>query len=408
MSVSVMVWNMRGQPLMPTTPQKARKLLKQQKAKVIQRLPFMIQLLYATGENTQAVELGLDPGYKKSGFSVRTAQKELLAGEVHFRRDVSQKLTARRMYRKTRRSNKTRYRPPRFDNRRRAKGWLAPSIQHKLDSHLRFVQKLQAMLPITRITVEVGTFDPQKLQNPEIKGVEYQQGELAGYEVREYLLHKWGRTCAYCGKTNLPVEIDHMIPKSRGGSDRVSNLTLSCRPCNQKKGNQTAAEFGYPQLQAKAEKPLKAVPFMNLVRLRLAETLGSEQTWGYLTKYQRTQLGLPKSHVQDAFVIAGGTTQVRSCPFRIQQVRRNNRSLQKNRKGFKPAIRRQRYPYQPYDLIAYNNRIYRVKGTHNKGERVIVAAYPKNKSLNVNKIELVKYGKGFQFLTSIPPPAKAR
>ncbi|MHA2496587.1 MAG: RNA-guided endonuclease IscB, partial [Candidatus Hodarchaeales archaeon] len=265
MSVSVMVLNMREQPLMPTTPQKARKLLKQQKGKVVQRLPFIIQLLYATGENTQDVELGLDPGYSQSGFSAITAQKELIAGEVQFRKDVSKKLTERRMYRQTRRANKTRYRPPRFDNRRRAKSWLAPSIQHKLDSHLRLVEILQTMLPITRITVELGTFDPQKLQNPEIKGVEYQQGELAGYEVREYLLHKWARTCAYCGKRNIPLEIEHIIPKSRGGSNRVSNLTLSCRPCNQKKGNKTATEFGNPQLQTKAKKPLKTVPFMNLV-----------------------------------------------------------------------------------------------------------------------------------------------
>ncbi|MHA2270673.1 MAG: RNA-guided endonuclease IscB [Candidatus Hodarchaeales archaeon] len=408
MSVSVMVLNMREQPLMPTTPQKARKLLKQQKGKVVQRLPFIIQLLYATGENTQDVELGLDPGYSQSGFSAITAQKELIAGEVQFRKDVSKKLTERRMYRQTRRANKTRYRPPRFDNRRRAKSWLAPSIQHKLDSHLRLVEILQTMLPITRITVELGTFDPQKLQNPEIKGVEYQQGELAGYEVREYLLHKWARTCAYCGKRNIPLEIEHIIPKSRGGSNRVSNLTLSCRPCNQKKGNKTATEFGNPQLQTKAKKPLKTVPFMNLVRFRLVDTLNCDQTWGYLTKYQRTQLGLAKSHVNDAFVIAGGTTQARSRPFQIRQVRRNNRSLQKNRKGFKPAIRRQRHPYQPYDLITYNNRIYRVKGTHNKGKRVIVAAHPKNKSLSVTKIELVKHGKGFQFLTAIPLPAKAR
>ncbi|MHA2500889.1 MAG: RRXRR domain-containing protein [Candidatus Hodarchaeales archaeon] len=142
MSVSVMVLNMRGQPLMPTTPQKARCLLKTKKAKVVQRLPFMLQLRYATGENKQVVTLGLDPGYSQSGFSVITTKKELLAGEVRLRTDVSKKLTERRMYRRTRRSNKTRYRPPRFANRRREQGWLAPSIQHKLDSHLLFIHKL--------------------------------------------------------------------------------------------------------------------------------------------------------------------------------------------------------------------------------------------------------------------------
>ncbi|MHA2271458.1 MAG: RNA-guided endonuclease IscB [Candidatus Hodarchaeales archaeon] len=399
MSVSVMVLNMRGQPLMPTTPQKARRLLKEKRAKVIQRLPFMLQLRYATGENKQSVELGLDPGYSQSGFSVITTKKELLAGEVHFRTDVSKKLTERRMYRRTRRSNKTRYRPPRFANRRREQGWLAPSIQHKLDSHLRFIQKLQTMLPITRITVEVGTFDPQKLQNPEIRGVEYQQGELAGYEVREYLLHKWQRTCAYCGKTNLPLEIDHIIPKSRGGSDRVANLALSCRKCNQQKGNQTAAEFGYPELHATAKTSLKTVPFMNLVRTQLAEALGCAQTWGYLTKYRRTQLGLPKSHVQDAFVIAEGTTQDRSQPYQIHQVRRNNRSLQKNRKGFKPAIRRQRYSLQPQDLVQHKGLLCRVQGMFNYGTWVRLKVVTTGETLNssIRNVRLVKHAKGFAF-----------
>ncbi|MHA2270506.1 MAG: RNA-guided endonuclease IscB [Candidatus Hodarchaeales archaeon] len=407
MSVSVMVLNMRGQPLMPTTPQKASRLLKEQKAKVVQRFPFMLQLRYATGENKQDVELGLDPGYIQSGFSITTEKKELMAGEVHFRMDVSQKLTERRMYRQTRRSRKTRYRPPRFANRRRAKGRLAPSMQHKLDSHTRFIQKLQTMLPITRINVEVGTFDPQKLQNPEINGVEYQHGELAGYEVREYLLHKWSRKCIYCGKTNLPLEIEHMIPKSRGGSDRVSNLTLSCRPCNQQKGNQTATEFGYPELQAKAKKPLKAAPFMNLVRTRLAETLDCAQTWGYLTKYRRTQLGFPKSHVNDAFVIAGGTTQERCLPYQVHQGRRNNRALQKNRRGFKPAIRRQRYPLQPKDLVKHEGLLCRVKGVFNYGKwvRLTDAATGETINSNIAKVSLVKYAKGFAFemVNSYPP-----
>ncbi|MFW9915299.1 MAG: RNA-guided endonuclease IscB [Candidatus Thorarchaeota archaeon] len=399
MSVSVMVWNMRGQPLMPTTPQKARRLLKERKVKVIQRLPFVVQLKYATGENTQDVELGLDPGYLTSGFSVKTAKKELIAGEVHFRKDVSKKLTERRMYRRTRRANKTRYRPPRFKNRGRQEGWLPPSIQHKLDSHLRLIQSLERMLPITRMTVEVGTFDPQKMQNPEITGVEYQQGELQGYEVREYLLHKWGRTCAYCGNTNLPLEVEHLTPKSRGGSDRVANLTLSCRKCNLKKGNKTATEFGYPQLQGQAKTTLKGVPFMNLVRTRLAKTLDCEITWGYLTKYQRTQLGLPKSHVADAFVIAGGTTQERSTPYQVRQGRRNSRSLQKNRKGFKPAIRRQRYSLQPQDLVRHKGLLCRVKGVFNYGNwvRLAVAATGKILNSNITKVSLVKYGKGFAF-----------
>ncbi|MHA2231047.1 MAG: RNA-guided endonuclease IscB, partial [Candidatus Hodarchaeales archaeon] len=239
MSVSVMVWNMRGQPLMPTTPQKARKILNKGQAKVIHRSPFTIQLQYATGEATQPITLGIDAGYGKIGFAALTAKQELIAGEVHLRKDIPAKLTARRQYRRTRRSNKTRYRPRRFNNRGRPKGWLAPSMQHKLESHERLIAKLQQWLPISTIVVEVATFDTQKLQNPDIQGIEYQQGTLTGYKIREYLLHKWGRKCAYCGKTKLPLEVEHIIPKSRGGSNRPANLTISCRNCNQKKGNRT-------------------------------------------------------------------------------------------------------------------------------------------------------------------------
>jgi 5-methylcytosine-specific restriction endonuclease McrA len=394
---------------MPTTPQKARKILNKGQAKVIQRSPFTIQLQYATGETTQPITLGIDAGYSKIGFSALTAKQELIAGEVHLRRDIKAKLTARRHYRRIRRFNKTRYRPPRFNNRKRPEDWLAPSIEHKLQSHLRLIRKFQKLLPISKVIVEVATFDTQKLQNPEVQGIEYQHGTLADYEVKEYLLHKWGRNCAYCGKTNIPLEVEHIIPKSRGGSNRASNLTIACRHCNLKKGNRTAQEFGFPKIQAQAKQSLKAVPLMNLVRSRLVDKLHCEATYGFITKYHRIKLGLPKSHANDAFVIAGGTTQGRSDPYLVHQSRRNNRQLQKNRKGFKPAIRRQRYPYQPHDLIHYNAQAYRVNGTHCKGRRVIVFTHSgQKKSIGVNNIEVVTYGKGFQFLPSIPPPAKAR
>lgn len=382
---------------MPTTPSNARNILKKGRAKVIQRTPFTIQLQYATGENTQPVTLGVDAGYNKIGFSVVTPQRELIAGEFQLRMDIKNKLTVRRQYRRTRRSHKTRYRPPRWKNRNRPKDWLAPSIQHKLESHLRLIGKLQRFLPISKIIVEVSTFDSQKMQNPEIRGIEYQQGTLAGYEVREYLLHNWDRKCAYCGKTNVPLEVEHIIPKSRGGSNRCANLTISCRKCNLQKGSRTAQEFGYPQIQAEVKEFLKAAPLMNLVRSRIVAKLDCEATYGYLTKYNRKRLGLPKSHVNDAFVIAGGTTQVRSGPYCVSQSRRNNRQLQKNRKGFKTTIRRQRYPLQPHDRVRYNNKEYRVIGTHCKGSRVILHNQMEKKSVIVKKIEVINYGKGLLF-----------
>jgi hypothetical protein len=232
--------------------------------------------------------------------------------------------------------------------------------------------------------------------------VEYQQGELQGYEVREYLLDKWQRTCAYCGKTALPLEVEHILPKSRGGSNRVDNLTLSCRQCNVKKGNQTAAEFGFPEIRQKAQQALKAAPFMNVVRNYLVEALHCQHTYGYITKHDRIKLGLPKSHVNDAFVIAGGTTQRRRKPLQVKQVRRNNRSIQTNRKGHKPSIRRQRYSLQPHDLVRYEGKLYVVKGVFNYGRWVRTVpthANGKSKPLNkaIKKVELVKYGKGLNY-----------
>lgn len=397
--VSVYVVSMRGCPLMPTTPRKARLLLKNGKTKVVQRAPFTIQLTYATGETKQQIILGIDAGYSKIGFSVITDKRELIAGEVTLRKDVSKKLTGRRMYRRTRRG-KLWYRKPRFLNRTHSKkkGWLAPSIHHKLDTHIRLIEKIKQILPISKTIIEVATFDSQKMQNPEISGIEYQQGELHGYEVREYLLEKWERKCAYCGKSGIPLQIEHIIPKIRGGTNRVSNLTISCQKCNKKKGNQTAIEFGHLNIQQQARGSLKSTTFMNSVRKRMVEKLTCQYTYGFITKYHRTKLGLPKSHVNDAFVIAGGDKQQRTQSFNVKQIRRNNRCLQLNRKGFKRSIRTQRYLYQPNDLVRYNNFLYRVKGVFNYGMWIrLVNSVGKIINSNIKNVELIKYGKGIQF-----------
>lgn len=395
-NLRVFVLNMRGKPLMPTTPGKARILLEQNKAKVKQRKPFVIQLRQGTGENKQNITLGINSGYATIGFSAATEKQELIAGEVMLRKNIKKLIEQKSNYRRTRRA-KLWHRKPRFNNRSISKGWFAPSIQHKLNTHKRFIEKLKKLLPITRTIVEIASFDQQKMQNPEVKGVEYQQGELQGYEVREYLLEKFKRKCAYCGKTNTPLEIEHITPKSRGGSNRVSNLTIACHDCNQKKGSQTAKEFGYPNIQAKAKESLKATAFMNIVRKKLAEQIDCESTLGYITKCNRIKLNLEKSHCNDAFVIANGNTQERVKELTVTQTRRNKRSIQMNRKGFKPSIRKQRYKLQPNDLVKHNNTLCRVKGIFNYGGWVRLANPTGNiVNSNVKKVELVSYGKGLQ------------
>jgi Restriction endonuclease len=403
--VPVYVLNMRGQPLMPTKAAKAQHLLRMGKATVVKRVPFTIQLKYATGETKQEIILGIDSAFKTIGYSARTGTAELISGEVILRTDIPDKLKEKQMYRRGRRNRNTQYRAPRFLNRSIPKGWFAPSIEHKINTHLELIKKLKKLIPVTRIEVEVASFDAQKIQNPEISGIEYQQGELQGYEVREYLLEKFQRKCAYCGKTDIPLEIEHVIPSSKGGSDRVSNLTIACHKCNQKKGNKTAAEFGHPEIEALCKKSLKASAFMNTVRWELVKRLKDlygktniNHTYGYITKKLRIELGLEKSHVNDAFAISKGLDQERCRPHAVKQNRRNNRSLQTNRKGFKPSIRRERYKFQPHDLVRYNGQAYPVKGVFNYGVWIrLQNDNGKDINSNIKNMELITYGKGLQF-----------
>jgi len=396
----VYVLNMRGQPLMPTTQQKANKLLKQKKAKVVHRMPFTIQLDYATGETKQPVTLGVDSGYKHIGLSAKTEKKELFSTEVQLRTDIVKLLKDRSQYRRGRRSRLW-HRKARFLNRKRPEGWLAPSIQNKLNAHIKVINQVKAILPVSKINVEVATFDTQKMVNPEISGMEYQQGELQGYEIREYLLEKWGRKCAYCGKKNVPLEIEHIIPKSRGGSNRVDNLTLACRECNQKKDNMTAEEFGHPEVQKKAKETLKATAFMNIVRWKLVDKLRESGnivnvTYGYITKSNRIALNIPKSHVNDAFCIAGGSNQGKAHTYAVKQTRRNNRGLQSNRKGFAPSVRKMRYSFQPMDLVQFDEKSYFVSGVQNLGKYIKLKGL--EKPVKTELVELIKYGKGFVYV----------
>jgi hypothetical protein len=382
---------------MPTTPRRAKLLLKQGKATVKERCPFTIQLTYTTGENTQPIKLGIDIGFKNLGFSANTDTLEVISGTVTLRQDVSKKIEEKRRYHRNRRG-RLGYRPPRFNNRKRVEGWLTPSIQHRLGSHIRLIHKIETLLPITFKKVEIANFDAHKMQNPEITGVEYQHGTLQGYEVKEYLLDKWGRKCAYCGKKDVPLQVEHIIPKSRGGTDRVSNLTLACKKCNVKKGNQTAEEFDYPIIQKQAKQPLKATAFLNNIRWKLVEQLGAEHMYGYVTKYERNKLGLEKSHVNDAFVITGGTDQERCRPYQVIQVRRNNRSIQTNRTGFKPSIRKQRYQLQPHDLVTYDGKLCKVKGVFNYGKWIRLSdSNGTVVNTNIKNVKLLKYGKGLVF-----------
>ncbi len=313
----IFVLDAKKRPLDPCHPARARQLLKAGRAAVYRRKPFTIILKDRLLENSivHSHRVKVDPGAKTTGLAVvqEETARVVWAAELEHRGDVIHKrMLERASLRHSRRSRKTRYRKPRFNNRRRPEGWLPPSLESRVANIITWVKRLTRWCPVSVISLELVKFDTQKLQNPEINGVEYQQGELFGYEVREYLLEKWSRKCAYCGKTNVPLEVEHIIPKSRGGTDRVSNLTLACHKCNQKKGNKTAEEFGFPEIQKRAKQPLKDVAAINTTRWVLYNRLkviglSLETGSGGKTKYNRTRLGLPKTHWLDAVCVGDST-----------------------------------------------------------------------------------------------------
>ena len=323
----VWVLDTNQNPLMPCHPARARALLREGKAAVFRRFPFTIILKNREGGATQPTQVKLDPGSKTTGVAVVARFKSrgkvvVWAGELEHRgAAIHNALEQRRGHRRFRRA-KLRYRPARFDNRTRPDGWLAPSLQHRVDTTMSWVTRLGSLAPVTALSVELVRFDLQQMQNPEISGIEYQRGELQGYEVREYLLEKWGRECAYCGKENVPFEIDHIHPRSKGGSDRVSNLTLACHDCNQKKGSLLISEFltDHPdklrRILAQSKAPLRDAAAINSTRWALYQRLKAtglpvETGSGGRTKYNRISQQYPKAHWIDAACVGESGETVR-------------------------------------------------------------------------------------------------
>ena len=434
----VYVLSIDEKPLMPTNNAKARILLKQKKAIVKKLKPFTIQLNYKPSEYTQEITLGIDSGYNNIGFSAITDRIELLAGELKLLQGMKERLLAKSMYRKIRRS-RLRYRKARWSNRIKSKpiGWLAPSLQHKLNSHIKFINSLFKILPITNIIIEVANFNIQKMKDDSISGIEYQQGNMMGFwNTREYVLHRDNHKCQNpnCNNKNKEqiLEIHHIKFKSHGGGNSPSNLITLCSECHTTP-NHKQGKFLYEWCtQGKKVRGFKDATFMSMIRWSLISQLKENynnvySTYGYITKNHRITHDIKKTHYNDAFAIAKGVKQLRSEIFNIKQVRRNNRSLEmfydakyvdirtkekvsggslnngrrtrnknlntenlhqyrgeKISKGQR-RIRKQRYFYQPSDLIKYEGKIYSVRGTQNGGKYIRL-----NEIKKVPRIDLVK------------------
>ena len=335
-NMRVYVINKRKEPLMPTKPQKARKLLKSGKAKIVKREPFTIQLLQATGETKQKITLGVDSGSKIIGLSATTQKKEVFASEVILRKDIVKLLATKRQNRRTKR-NRLRYRKPRFSNRTKSKkkGWLAPSIQHKIDTHLTVISKVCEILPINKIIVETASFDTQKLKNDKVEGYDYQNGDQLGFwNVREYVLFRDHHKCQHCkGKSKDKILNVHHIESRKTGGDSPSNLVTLCNTCHDD------YHKGKIDLKIKRGKSYKDATFMGIMRWsfynQLKETylpLGIEiqNTYGYLTKSKRIENNLPKEHCIDAYCIAGNLEAKLLNNILIQKkIRHHNRQIHK-------------------------------------------------------------------------------
>ncbi|MBO3459076.1 RNA-guided endonuclease IscB [Aetokthonos hydrillicola Thurmond2011] len=329
----ILVIDTQLKPLNPIHPAQARQLLRNKKAAIYRHFPFTLILKESRSDVlVEPLRIKIDPGSKTTGFAlVNDSTGEVVwAAELQHRGfAIRESLNSRRQLRRGRRNRKTRYRkPPKHEwfrkgnkqpcPKQRRNGWLPPSLMSRVHNIKTWVKRLSKLANITAISQELVRFDTQLMQNPEVKGKEYQQGTLAGYETREYLLEKWSRQCAYCGVKNVPLQIEHIYPRAKGGTNRISNLTLSCEKCNLKKGTQDIKEFlkkdpkRFTEIEAQAKKPLVDTAAVNATRFKIWSTLKTfglpvETGSGGLTKFNRTTQNLDKTHWIDAACVGKST-----------------------------------------------------------------------------------------------------
>ena len=407
----VYVLDKDGHPLIPTNRHgKVRRMLKSGQVKVVKKCPFTIQLMYESEHNVQPVSLGIDAGSKRIGVSATTKTTVLYEADVELRDDIVKLLATRRQMRFFRRSRKTRYRPKRFDNRRRGKGWFAPSIRQKINTHLVTVARVCEILPVTQIIVETASFDIQKIKNPKIQGVEYQRGEQTDFwNVREYVLFRDGHVCQCCkGKKKDPILNVHHIESRKSGGDAPNNLITLCETCHKGYHNGT---IKLPK-RIKRGMKFKDAAFMGIMRWTFYNTLKEKyepdipvsMTYGYLTKNTRIQHNLPKEHYIDARCISGNPDAKSDGVYYYQKkIRCHNRQIHKFntlRKGVR-KLNQSEYlvkGYRIFDKVRYQGKEYFVFGRRKTGFfdiRTLSGEKANNGSLSIKKIAFVDTRKNY-------------
>ena len=378
----VFVLDQNGQALMPCSPRKARLLLKANEAKPVSKTPFTIQLLKPVSSYKQESVVGIDTGQRHIGIAVVRDETVIYQAQVTLRQDVKGLIQTRKSYRRNRRNRQTRYREPRFHNRvgsrRKVDNWLPPSVQAKVNHNIKWIERIRNSLPNSRANIEIAKFDPQKLKDPIIEGVGYQQGELYGWENRRmYVFSRDNYTCQVCKRKrdddgeSLKLHAHHIIYRSLGGSDRVDNLLTVCTNCHTYKNHQSGGELYYLKEKAyqKPQLNLDAATQMNIIKSGIIRKYENDEnvsfTWGYVTNLHRKGLRLAKSHTNDAIAITGiiEIAEKPSSYILFNQYRKKKRSLHEAtpRKGRKEPNRTQKRNAKniPYtERKKFGDRIY--------------------------------------------------
>lgn len=402
----VYVISKEGKPLMPCKEAKARHLLEANRAKVVKRVPFTIKLLFECENQVQDVSLGVDAGSKHIGLSATTEDKVLFEADVELRNDVVDLISTRREARRTRRNRKTRYRQPRYNNRKKEDGWLAPSVRQKIETHINIIKEIHKFLPISNIVVEVASFDIQKIKNPDISGTDYQQGDQLGFwNVREYVLFRDGHTCQCCkGKSGDKVLNVHHIESRKTGGDSPNNLITLCETCHKK------YHLGLIKLPSKIKRGMsfRDATFMGVMRWAFYNELKELYprvglTYGYITKSIRIENNLPKDHYVDARCISGHPKAVSDgLIFLYKKIRRHNRKIYKDKILASGTIKRNQCPYEMfgyhrYDLVIYSGNLCYINSLRTSGQFQLRSLYNSkySKEVTYKKVQKVQNRNGF-------------
>ena len=406
----VYVLDITGKPLMPTHNfGKVRRMLRNSRAIVVNLFPFVIKLTYVTTTYTQPITLGVDAGSVHVGLSATSKKEELYAAEIDLRsKEIKKLLDKKREARRTRRNRNLRYRQARFNNRTTSKkdSWLAPSIQHRIDSHVRIVEDVTKILPITEIIVEIGIFDTQKISNPEISGEEYQNGQMTGFDnVKAFVRFRDKHRCQQCGREEH-LEVHHIQHREDGGSDRPDNLICLCHKCHYEHHNNGLVLKKFNNLKRKNAVTLRDCAVMNLIKDRILSELRNKfqdilvrKTYGFITSKNRKQNNIDKSHANDAFIIAKNfNAKPLDYMFKGRQVRRHNRKIYKDNilKGNRRQLNQAPhlvFGFALNDRVKYNGIECFVHGRRSSGYFVLkdIDGNTIHNSASVKKIKLISH-----------------